>query len=53
MTLLQVEINDMGCFRTEVQVKPGYQSTQFDLEIELLFSDIMATEIVSGAPASV
>ncbi len=43
----------MGCFRVEVEVKPGYQGGVFELEVELLFSDIMATEIVAGAPASI
>lgn len=43
----------MGCFRVEIEVKPGYQATTFELEIELLFSDIMATELVAGAPPSI
>lgn len=36
----EVEINDIGLFRAEIDVAPEYLSTQFYLDFELYFSDL-------------
>jgi hypothetical protein len=36
----EVEINDIGHFRTEIDVSPEYLNTEFFLEYELMFSDL-------------
>jgi hypothetical protein len=38
----EVEINDIGLFRAEIDVEQDYLSTPFYLEIELFFSDLSA-----------
>ena len=38
----EVEINDIGLFRAEIDVEPEYLNTSFYLEIELFFSDLNA-----------
>ncbi len=40
----------MGCFRAEIEVTPGYEDTPFELKIELLFSEMMATQLLSCGP---
>lgn len=36
----EVEINDIGLFRAEIDVEPEYLNTNFYLEVELFFSDL-------------
>jgi hypothetical protein len=36
----EVEINDIGLFRAEIDVEPDYLNTVFNLDIELYFSDL-------------
>lgn len=36
----EVEINDIGLFRAELDVEPDYLNTDFYLEVELFFSDL-------------
>ena len=36
----EVEINDIGLFRAEIDVEPEYLNTSFFLEVELFFSDL-------------
>jgi len=36
----EVEINDIGLFRAELEVEPEYLNTNFYLEVELFFSDL-------------
>ena len=36
----EVEINDIGLFRAEIDVEPDYLNTVFQLDIELFFSDL-------------
>ena len=36
----EVEINDIGLFRAEIDVEPDYLNTVFNLDIELFFSDL-------------
>ena len=36
----EVEINDIGLFRAELDVEPDYLNTNFFLEFELFFSDL-------------
>ena len=36
----EVEINDIGLFRAEIDIEPGYLDTNFYLEVELFFSDL-------------
>jgi hypothetical protein len=36
----EVEINDIGLFRAEIDVEPDYLNTIFNLNIELYFSDL-------------
>lgn len=36
----EVEINDIGLFRAEIDVEPDYLNTTFYLDFELFFSDL-------------
>lgn len=36
----EVEINDIGLFRAEIDVEPDYLNTDFYMDIELFFSDL-------------
>ena len=36
----EVEINDIGLFRAEIDVEPEYLNTDFHMEVELFFSDL-------------
>jgi len=36
----EIEINDIGLFRAELDVEPDYLNTDFYLEVELFFSDL-------------
>ena len=36
----EVEINDIGLFRAEIDVEPEYLNTVFYMDIELFFSDL-------------
>ena len=36
----EVEINDIGLFRAEIDVEPDYLNTDFYMEVELFFSDL-------------
>ena len=36
----EVEINDIGLFRAEIDVEPEYLNTTFYMDIELYFSDL-------------
>ena len=36
----EVEINDIGLFRAEIDVEPEYLNTDFYMEVELFFSDL-------------
>ena len=36
----EVEINEIGHFRTEIDVEPDYLNTEFFLQVELMFSDL-------------
>jgi len=36
----EVEINDIGLFRAEIDVEPEYLNTVFYMDIELYFSDL-------------
>jgi len=36
----EVEINDIGLFRAEIDVEPEYLSSDFYLEVVLFFSDL-------------
>ena len=36
----EVEINDIGLFRAELDVEPEYLNTDFYLDFELFFSDL-------------
>lgn len=36
----EVELNDIGLFRAELDVEPEYLNTDFQLEVELFFSDL-------------
>jgi hypothetical protein len=36
----EVEINDIGLFRAEIDVEPEYLNTVFNIEVELFFSDL-------------
>jgi len=36
----EVEINDIGLFRAEIDVEPEYLNTTFFMEVELFFSDL-------------
>jgi len=36
----EVEINDIGVFRAEIDVEPDYMNTVFYLDFELFFSDL-------------
>lgn len=36
----EVEINDIGLLRAEIDVEPEYLNTNFYLEFELFFSDL-------------
>jgi hypothetical protein len=38
----EVEINDIGLFRAEIDVEPDYLNTVFYLDFELFFSDLSA-----------
>ena len=38
----EVEINDIGLFRAEIDVEADYLNTSFYLETELFFSDLSA-----------
>jgi hypothetical protein len=38
----EVEINDIGLFRAEIDVEEDYLTTSFYLELELFFSDLSA-----------
>lgn len=38
----EVEINDMGLFRAEIDVEPEYLNTSFYVDFELFFSDLHA-----------
>jgi len=38
----EVEINDIGLFRAEIDVEPEYLNTSFFMDIELFFSDLNA-----------
>ncbi len=38
----EVEINDIGHFRTEIDVEIDYLNTDFYMEVELMFSDLHA-----------
>jgi len=44
----EVEINDIGHFRTEIDVEPEYLNCDFFVEVELLFSDLNS----QGGPES-
>jgi hypothetical protein len=35
-----VEVNDIGHFRTEIEVVPGFLDQPFILDVELMFSDV-------------
>ncbi len=36
----EVEINDIGLFRAELDIEPEYLNTEFELHFELFFSDL-------------
>lgn len=36
----EVEINDIGLFRAEIDVEPDYLNTDFFMELDLYFSDL-------------
>jgi len=36
----EVEINEIGHFRTEIDVEPDYLNMEFTFEVELMFSDL-------------
>lgn len=36
----EVEINDIGLFRAEIDVEPEYLNTTFYMDVELFFSDL-------------
>lgn len=36
----EVEINDIGLFRAEIDVEPEYLNTVFYMDVELYFSDL-------------
>ena len=36
----EVEINDIGLFRAELDIEPDYLSTEYMLDFELFFSDL-------------
>lgn len=36
----EVEINDIGMFRAEIDVETEYLNTQFFMDVELMFSDL-------------
>jgi hypothetical protein len=38
----EVEINDIGLFRAEIDVEPEYLNTTFYMDVELFFSDLNA-----------
>jgi hypothetical protein len=38
----EVEINDIGLFRAEIDVEPEYLNTPFYIDFELFFSDLHA-----------
>ena len=38
----EIEINDIGLFRAEIDVEQDYLSTSFTLDFELFFSDLSA-----------
>jgi hypothetical protein len=38
----EVEINDIGLFRAEIDVEPEYLNTAFFMDVELFFSDLSA-----------
>jgi hypothetical protein len=42
----EVEINDIGLFRAEIEVDTDYLNTEFHLDFELFFSDLS----VMGGP---
>lgn len=36
-----MELNDIGHFRTEVEVEANYMNNEFIMEVELMFTDLM------------
>ena len=38
----EVEINDIGLFRAELDIEPEYLNSSFELTFELFFSDLHA-----------
>ena len=36
----EVEINDIGLFRAELDVEPEYLNTEFYMDVEMFFSDL-------------